>query len=317
MDESVEKPMKINCVVLNYNDAETVTKLVHMIHDYDYLEQIVVVDNASADDSWEHLEILKDEKTTVIRTEKNGGYGAGNNAGVRYAAEVNGATHVLIVNPDVVFTENCVIQMSRIFSKHPDVGVVAASMEDEVFGQGNSHNGWRLHGFLGELLAMGPVSRRVFRLFLQYPESYFRNKKAVYVDAVHGSMLMVDTKAFHDCGGYDEGIFLYQEEAVLGWRMKTSGYRTVLLLNQTYQHQHSVTISKSYDSLSKRQKLRNESTLYYMEHYLYINPLQQCLAKLWFQGILLEDWAAAWASRLSQGRRLSEEREECEDEAGG
>lgn len=306
MDEGAGKPMKINCVILNYNDAETAARLVHMIHDYDYLEQIVVVDNASTDDSWEYLQILRDEKTAVIRTEKNGGYGAGNNAGIRYAVEVNGATHVLIANPDVIFTENCLIQMSRVFSKHPDVGVVAASMEDETFGRDRSHNGWRLHGFVGELLAMGPVSRRMFRPFLNYPESYFRNKKAVYVDAVHGSMLMVDAKAFCDCGGYDEGIFLYQEEEVLGWRMKTSGYRTVLLLNQTYQHEHSVTISRTYESLSKRQKLRNESTLYYMKHYLYINLLQQCLAKLWFQGILIEDWAASWILRLPGGQKKCE-----------
>jgi GT2 family glycosyltransferase len=180
--------------------------------------------------------------------------------------------------------------MSRVFSRHPEVGVVAASMEDKVYGKGNDHNGWRLHGFAGELFAMGPVSRRIFRKFLNYPETYFRGRKAVYVDAVHGSMLMVDAAAFAECGGYDEGIFLYQEEAVLGWRMKTSGYRTVLLLNETYQHEHSVSISQTYKNLAGRQKLRNESTLYYMKHYLFINPLQECLAKLWFQGILMEDW---------------------------
>jgi len=75
--------------------------------------------------------------------------------------------------------------------------------------------------------------------------------------------------------------------------MKTAGYRTVLLLNQTYQHQHSASISKSYDKLIERQKLRNESVLYYMKNYLYINPVEEWIAKLWFQGILLEDRIAA------------------------
>ena len=140
---------------------------------------------------------------------------------------------------------------------------------------------------------MGPISRRVFGRFLDYPETYFQGKKAVYVDAVHGSMLLVSAKAFEESGGYDEGIFLYQEEAVLGTRMKTAGYRTVLLLNQTYQHQHSASISKSYDKLIERQKLRNESVLYYMKNYLYINPVEEWIAKLWFQGILLEDRIAA------------------------
>lgn len=294
MEQRDGNPVRINCVILNYNDAETVERLVHMIHDYDYLEHIVVVDNASTDDSYEQLQVLQNEKVDLIRAEKNGGYGAGNNIGVRYAIEKNGATHVLIANPDVVFSENCVIQMSRMFKKHPDTGVVAARMQDEVFGTGgNTYNGWKLHGFVGELLAMGPVSRRLFHRCLQYPESYFRDKKAVYVDAVHGSMLMVSAEAFKECGGYDEGIFLYQEEAVLGMRMKTAGYRTVLLLTQEYQHQHSVSISKSYEKLIQRQRLRNESTLYYMKNYLYINPVAELIARLWFQGILLEDKLAA------------------------
>ncbi len=292
MDQCDGHPMRINCVVLNYNDAETVTELVRMVQGYDYLEKIVVVDNMSTDNSYEELQVLEDEKVTVIRTERNGGYGYGNNAGVRYAVEKNGATHVLIVNPDVVFSEHCVIKMARMFEKHPDAGIVAASMVDEEYGEG-VRNGWRLHGFWGELLSMGPISRRLFGRWLSYPESYFRGKKAVYVDAVHGSMLLVSARAFAESGGYDEGIFLYQEEAVLGTRMKTAGYRTVLLLNQTYQHQHSASISKSYDKLIERQKLRNESVLYYMKNYLYINPVEERIARLWFQGILLENKLAA------------------------
>lgn len=285
--------MRINCVILNFNDWETVTRLVHMIHDYDYLEKIVLVDNHSTDDSWEELQVLKDEKVDLIRTQKNGGYGYGNNTGIRYAIENNGATHVLVANPDVVFSESCVIHIAKIYANHPDAGVVTASIQDETFGSGRGRNGWKLHGFTGELLSMEPVCRRLFRRFLNYPASYFKGKKAVYVDAVHGSMLMIRAQAFLETGGYDEGIFLYQEEAVLGQRMRTSGYRTVLLLNRTYQHQHSVSISKTYSQLLKRQKLRNQSAYYYMVHYLRINAVQKVIAKLWFQLILLEDWLAA------------------------
>ena len=109
MEQDGSNPIRINCVILNFNDGETVARLVHMIHDYDYLEKIVLVDNHSTDDSWEQLQVLKDEKVDLIRTEKNGGYGYGNNTGIRYAIEHNGATHVLVANPDVVFSESCVI----------------------------------------------------------------------------------------------------------------------------------------------------------------------------------------------------------------
>ena len=44
MEQDGSNPIRINCVILNFNDGETVSRLVHMIHDYDYLEKIVLVD---------------------------------------------------------------------------------------------------------------------------------------------------------------------------------------------------------------------------------------------------------------------------------
>lgn len=287
--------MRLNCVILNYNDAKTVIDLLRLIHDYDVLEQIVVVDNASTDDSRELLAAVCDDKVAVIRAEQNGGYGAGNNLGVRYAAETNGATHVLIANPDVSFSEDCLCKLLRMFENHPDAGVVTAAMHDAEYP--DMRNGWPLRGYVRELLSMGPVCRRLFKRWLEYPESYYAEKKAVYVDAVHGSMLMVDANRFLDAGGYDEGIFLYQEEAVLGWRMKTSGYRTILLLNCSYDHAHSASISRTVQGQLDRQRLREESALYYMKHYLFINPLQEAFARLWFWGIRMEVRIARFVSR--------------------
>lgn len=280
--------MKINCVILNYNDADTTMGLVREICGYQALDRIVVVDNASTDDSWQKLAVLADEsdKIDVLRAEKNGGYGAGNNLGVRYAVNENGADHVLIANPDVKFSEECLKALSDVLARHGNLAVAAASMEDATYGA--ERNGWKLHGFWGELLAMGPICRRLFKKFLTYPESRFEGKKAAYVDAVHGSMLMVDGKIFLDAGGYDEGIFLYQEEAVLASRLKAKGYKTVLLLNQKYRHEHSVSISKSFKGQMDRQKLRNDSVLYYMKKYLSIGPVKEAIVKIWFGVILLE-----------------------------
>ena len=280
--------MKINCVILNYNDADTTVGLVREIGGYPALKRIVVVDNASTDDSWEKLEALgrEYEHVDVLLAEKNGGYGAGNNLGVRYAVETNGANHVLIANPDVKFSESCLVALSGVLERHPELAVAAALMEDAAYG--NAKNGWKLHGFWGELCSMGPICRRLFGKKLQYPESYFEGKKAVYVDAVHGSMLMVDGKKFLEAGGYDEEIFLYQEEAVLASRLRAKGYRSVLVLAQSYRHEHSVSISKSFKGQMERQKLRHESVMHYFKNYLGIGPVKEGIAKLWFGVILLE-----------------------------
>lgn len=278
--------MKINCVILNYNDAETVKRLVRQIENYSCLDRIVLVDNASTDDSRQKLEELCGPKVDLICAEKNGGYGAGNNLGIRHAVKCNQATHVVIANPDVSFTESCVRGLARIFAAYPQVGVAAAVMKDPHYK--GLFNGWRCHGFVGQLLSMGPVSRRLFHGLLDYPRRAFKKKGAVYVDAVHGSMLMVEGEAFLDCGGYDEEIFLYQEEMVLASRMKVIGRRSVLLLTESYLHQHSASISKSVQRELERQRIREESTLYYMKHYLFINSWQERIARLWFGIIRME-----------------------------
>lgn len=278
--------MKINCVILNYNDADTVKNLVERIRGYESLNQIVIVDNASTDDSVSRLRALEDQRVVVLEAAVNGGYGAGNNLGVQYSFLTGGASHVIIANPDVFFTEDCVEKMSRVFIRHKDVGVAAASMEDR---DGCiQRNGWPIRGFCKELLSMGPLCRRLFKRWLEYPEAYFQGKQAVYVGGVHGSMLMVEKTAFLDCGGYDEGIFLYQEEAVLARRMEQAGYRTALLLNCSYRHEHSVSIKKTYRNMLERQKLRHESVMYYFKNYLHIGPLKEWFAWMWFEILLLE-----------------------------
>ena len=289
--------MKTVCVILNYNDAKTVGMLVQGIRSYACLDRIVIVDNASTDNSWERLLMLQDEKVSVIRAGDNGGYGAGNNLGIRFAIKRFEAAYVLVCNPDVMFSEECVSQMVRIAKNHSDVGVVSAKMADSVYTDWK--NGWPLRCFWGDLLAMGPISRRIFNSVLNYPDSYLSGKKAACVDVVHGSMLLINAKAFKECGGYDERIFLYQEEAVLARRMKNAGYRTVLVLSQEYEHQHGISIGKSVKNVVARQKMREDSVMYYFRHYLHIGKGKQLIAKIWFGLIRAETILGQMAKGLS------------------
>ena len=49
MNNSISK--RIGCVILNYNDSETTIKLLSHISGFDSLDEIIVVDNKSTDDS--------------------------------------------------------------------------------------------------------------------------------------------------------------------------------------------------------------------------------------------------------------------------
>ncbi len=297
--------MNVSCIILNYNDAKTTEDLVKAIRNYDALDSIVVVDNHSTDGSSRRLEALTGGKVHLIRSEKNGGYGYGNNQGIRYAYRKLQATHVLIANPDIEVTEECIRAMREAFGKADRLALAAAVTVD---GSGTvALSSWRINGLFKDLLDTGLVTRRLFKYWLNdRPELKadlhgLRSGKEryAYVDAVLGSLFMADCKALMDCGLYDEAVFLYYEEKILGYKLKKKGYRTVLLLNQSYVHHHSVSINKNVKSILKKQALLHKSKLHYYKNYLKINRLQECLVKAFLKFLLAEIWFLTEIAGLS------------------
>lgn len=286
----------ISCIILNYNDVKTTISLVKYICDYKILNSIVVVDNCSTDDSAKKIKELAGGKVHVILSEKNGGYGYGNNLGIRYAHQALSATHVLIANPDVVVSEETIEAMKAAFSEINGLAVAAPVTTD---GSGAiSLSSWRINGLFGDLLDTGLVTRRIFKRWLNdrpecraVPEENLEEKdRYARVDAVMGSLFMADVQALMDCGLYDEEVFLYNEEKILGFKLKKKGYKTMLLLDRSYVHLHSVSIKKSVNSILRRQALLHASKLHYYKKYLGMNRFQECLVTAFLKFLMAEIW---------------------------
>lgn len=50
------------------------------------------------------------------------------------------------------------------------------------------------------------------------------------------------------CGFYDETVFLYNEEVIIGKKFKDYGYKSILCMDEKYEHYHSVTMKKNFKS---------------------------------------------------------------------
>lgn len=279
--------MRLACVILNYNDSGSVKELHGLIRDYSSIDNIVIVDNLSTDGSYDSLKPLEDGHTYVIRSDKNGGYGYGNNVGIRYAKERLGATHALIANPDVEFSNDAIKTLRGAFeaSERGDGKLAVAA---PIVWESGTARDWKLPSAKRLVLERSKIYKRLCRPKRFYEPEYFRDKEQCQVDVVLGAMLMIDIAKMQEMGLYDEDIFLFEEENVLGFQCKKYGYMTLVFPKHEYLHKKSVSVNKNIRSRINREKIVNQSKLTALKKYYGVEPLGICAAGLFYKWCLLE-----------------------------
>lgn len=256
------------CIILNYNNAMTTIRLAEAVKDYPSLDCLVLVDNCSTDDSFEVLSELRSDRIHVIRTERNGGYGYGNNRGVEYANSVLGAEFAVIANPDVEFTNECINLLFEELQKDIDCGVIAPVSLDPK-GNLSRNVAWKQLPAFFEVLGSSVLINRLIRHRSSYSNEYlFGTGGSKEVDIVPGSLLAINIEHFIRSGMYDEEVFLFCEEKILAWRLRNIGKTTKLCVDVRYVHRHSETINKNISSYVKRTGIWLKSKKHFLKGYL-------------------------------------------------
>lgn len=265
--------MNISCVILNYNDADTTINLIDEIKDYSNLNHIIIVDNLSTDNSFGKLKEKESTKVTVIHSDKNGGYGYGNNIGIKKAHNDFHSDYIIIANPDVHFTEKNIQTMAEELEYNKETCIVAPRAL-KPNGENQTLIAWKIQSLWDYALSASMIYIKFFSK-KYYNLNQFKDKNRVEVDVVPGSLLMVNAEHMISHGMYDEGIFLYGEEETLALKFRKEQLKTVLLLNETYIHEHSVSISKSFPKAIKQKRMNLDSRLYLLKNYYNMTKFQE------------------------------------------
>ncbi|WP_022767908.1 glycosyltransferase [Butyrivibrio sp. NC2007] len=228
---------KLAIIVLNYNKYEDTVQCVRQLLISQKTVYVVVVDNASTNDSYNILrsEFHDAENVSVIRNDTNAGYAAGNNFGFRYAIEkYPEINYVGIMNPDTLVTEENVFE--KVMDKaslFEDVAVISPVLISHGVYDIN-HSYWDIPTYK-EMIKRGFIKYRTRKMspLIVLPE------KCAYVDVVHGSLLLIKVEALLKIDYLDEGTFLYGEENILALRLKQAGYREMIDLEHFFQHNHA------------------------------------------------------------------------------
>lgn len=270
---------KISLIVLNYNDYKTTSEYLNIVKNYAKIDKIVVVDNNSTDDSYEKLYKYNSDYIHVIKSDTNGGYGSGNNIGIKYAINNFNSQYILVSNPDVQFEEDIIRKMMEVYKTYDNVGIVAPIMKQH--GEGDIV-AWKIAKWSDDIILTNGILKKLYGNPLLYKKQEI-NKEVNFVDVLPGSFFMISQKAIVDAEYFDEDTFLYCEERILAYKLKKLGYRNILLGDISYIHMHSISIDKNIKSNLKKYEILCDSRLIYQKKYLKINLFKELITKLIFK----------------------------------
>jgi N-acetylglucosaminyl-diphospho-decaprenol L-rhamnosyltransferase len=191
---------------------------------------IVVVDNASPDDSAAVAQ-AHPSSPELVRMTQNHGFGAGCNRGASACASET----IFFVNPDARLTPGATNRLLMAIDADANIGIVGAATLDpageyHVVSAGAEPS---LRSAIGHFLFLGrlPILGRLFAPMYLPPAA-----PSQLVDWVGGAALLARRSVFQAVGGFDETMFLYMEDVDLCRRSRSIGGRVRYVADAIVEH---------------------------------------------------------------------------------
>lgn len=251
-------------VIINYNTKALAEKLVANVKDYQSISKILIVDNASTDDSYQELKKLENDRIEVLQAKENRGFSAGMNIGAKRAIELFSKCDIIFSNTDIIISSEETIEILQTALKMRRVAVASPV----VFQENTISRGWKIPSAKEEILINLPgIGKKFQKKYMFYDEDHYKGKYS-YVEAVSGCFFMIKSEALKRVNYFDENVFLYYEENILGEKLRNSSYTLVICNEALIIHDHSVSIDHNVGTINKF-KILKTSQRYFQKKYHY------------------------------------------------
>lgn len=250
-------------IILNYNDGVNTIRLVNQIKNYNAVSKILIVDNASLDDSlFQIRERFSEEKKVVILNQQvNLGYSRGNQVGLDFIKRnFPNCEYGIISNPDIYFAEDFIISVASEFKKNPDYLILSGLMKDDE-NEFSKFAYWRKTRFSDDMKSLFYVTRK--QSFNKYLKSNSIIGDIINVDVIPGSLYMIYLPRL-EFEIFDQEVFLYYEEDIMSHKVRSKGLQLGIVKNTYFTHYHKPTRKKvgnykyQISSMLKYQKKYNK-----------------------------------------------------------
>ena len=203
--------------IINYNTSDLLRECLHSIL-VQNVDEIVVVDNASADCS---VEMMKAEFPSIplIALEKNLGFGAASNRGIKACC----SEQIVLLNADTRMNTGSIQALRNYLEDHPQAAIIGPRIlnPDRTLQTSCFHFPTPLHIFL----YISGLYRWIPRLPVLKQRTFQKmsTESARPVPWILGAALAFRRETFEGLGGFDENFFMYFEEVDICYRLFSQG----------------------------------------------------------------------------------------------
>jgi GT2 family glycosyltransferase len=266
--------MKIDVGIVNHNAGVCLQQCLASLADDPTVGQIIIVDNASSDDSLVALDkqFAISGKIRVIRNDENRGYARAVNQFLNFAH----AEYLLILNPDCVLASGALAVVGAALDNDPQAGMAGCLLQNP---DGSEQRGARrrlpdLASSFRRLIYGQSHAERGFDLVnTPLPE------QAVAVEAISGAFMLVRRAAVGAVGPMDEDYFLHCEDLDWCMRFRQSGWKILFVPTASAVHYQGESSKRRPVFVlwhKHRGMWRFYSKFYYAQHSLLLNALVWC-----------------------------------------
>jgi glycosyltransferase involved in cell wall biosynthesis/GT2 family glycosyltransferase len=232
----------IALVTVTHNSAVDLARLAASAKRHLPDARLIVVDNASADDS---RVVAESAGATVVAFDDNTGFGAAANAGVARAGE----PVTVLVNPDVELVDDSLAALAA--QCRPGRLLAPLLLNADGSRQDSAHPmpasaATALHALLPAPVMPGPLRRVV------QPWRATQPRRVAWATA---ACLVAETETLRRLGPFDESIFLYAEDLDLGLRAAETWFHPEARVIHRRAHSTAKAFGgENYDLLAGRRR---------------------------------------------------------------
>jgi len=223
----------IDIVIVNWNAGLQLKRCVQSIntHHQGLVNKIIVVDNASTDDSLTHLE-EGEPRLEIIRNSQNFGFAKACNQGAKRA----NSKYLLFLNPDTELFDNSLAQPLDFMERRAEneVGICGIQLIGENGKVSRSCARFpSLSRFTAEIFGINklPGLKGSGVHMKEWDHSSTRE-----VDHVIGAFFFMKRQLFLQLDGFDERFFVYLEDVDFSVRARKAGWKTFYLADAQAFH---------------------------------------------------------------------------------